>query len=104
MPLGLLTEGMVPPGRSLGEVEGLEWLEEGWEGDKEWPKYTLTDPPPRLSPSSIVYVGLRDVDQEEVRGSESRSNGLMRRLVAEPTVGDDDSVCNVYAARLGRIF
>ncbi|GMH90675.1 hypothetical protein TL16_g11837 [Triparma laevis f. inornata] len=65
MPVGLLMEGMVPEGKSVGEIEGLNWLSEDWKGEDGWPAYTNGEKPPTLQPSSIVYVGLRDVDKEE---------------------------------------
>ncbi|GMH82538.1 hypothetical protein TrVE_jg5066 [Triparma verrucosa] len=65
MPVGLLMEGMIPEGKKVEEVEGLEWLGEGWEGEEGWPAYKDGEKPPVLKPSSIVYVGLRDVDKEE---------------------------------------
>ena len=46
MPVGLLMEGVAPDHMKL---PGLEWLANG----------------PRLQPSQIVYVGLRDVDSAE---------------------------------------
>jgi arginase len=46
MPVGLLMEGVAPDHTKL---PGLEWLAHG----------------PRLQPSQIVYVGLRDVDSAE---------------------------------------
>lgn len=48
MPVGMLMEGVAPDHR---QIPGLEWLADG----------------PRLSPDSIVYVGLRDVDPAERR-------------------------------------
>lgn len=50
MPLGLMMKELIPD-RSV--IPGLEWLEEG----------TI----PYLPPDSLVYVGLRDIDQAERR-------------------------------------
>ena len=49
MPLGLMMKELIPD-RSI--IPGLEWLEEG-------------KSPPFLSPDSLVYVGLRDIDKAE---------------------------------------
>ena len=49
MPLGLMMKELIPD-RSI--IPGLEWLEEGTN-------------PPFLSPDSLVYVGLRDIDKAE---------------------------------------
>ncbi|KAI2500049.1 Arginase family [Fragilaria crotonensis] len=46
MPVGLLMEGVAP---DFSELPGMSWLIDG----------------PRLSPDSLVYVGLRDVDVAE---------------------------------------
>jgi len=50
MPLGLIVEGVY---RCHDDVPGLEWLAEGCAGA------------PRLPSDSLVYVGLRDVDEAE---------------------------------------
>lgn len=57
MPIGLLMEGLVD---DYTKIPGLEWLasqpaENGGTGT----------PAPHLSPDSIVYIGLRDVDSAE---------------------------------------
>jgi arginase len=49
MPLAIMMKELVPD-RSV--IPGFEWLEEGTS-------------PPRLSPNSLVYVGLRDIDKAE---------------------------------------
>mmetsp|Transcript_13573 Transcript_13573/g.20995 ORF Transcript_13573/g.20995 Transcript_13573/m.20995 type:complete len:362 (+) Transcript_13573:87-1172(+) len=46
MPVGLLMEGVAP---DFNELPGMDWLVNG----------------PRITPDSIVYVGLRDVDAAE---------------------------------------
>ncbi|KAL7508004.1 hypothetical protein ACHAXN_005110 [Cyclotella atomus] len=48
MPLGIMMKELVPDRRV---IPGLEWMEEGVV--------------PRLSPDSLVYVGLRDIDKAE---------------------------------------
>jgi len=48
MPIGMFMDGLAP---DYSQMPGFEWLSEG--------------PPVRLSPDSIVYVGLRDVDAAE---------------------------------------
>lgn len=53
MPVGLLMEGLEVDHASM---PGLEWLAAKDGGSQ---------PPPRLHPYSIVYVGLRDVDRAE---------------------------------------
>jgi len=53
MPVGILMKGMMEDHNS---IPGLEWL--GGDGESR-------KSPPRLSPKSIVYVGLRDVDAAE---------------------------------------
>jgi len=65
MPIGLLMDEMFPEGCDRTDIPGLSWLDESWEGDDSWPAYSADDPPPRLRPNDIVYVGLRDVDQKE---------------------------------------
>lgn len=50
MPLGLMIKELMPD-RSV--IPGLEWMEEGTS--------------PYLSPDSLVYVGLRDIDKAERR-------------------------------------
>jgi len=58
MPVGLLMQGLAT---GHERMPGLEWLAESEKGSGEG---DLRDPP-RLSPDSIVYVGLRDVDRAE---------------------------------------
>ena len=55
MPLGYF---LSQPGFEPGKVPGLEWLEDGEGGGGGVPK---------LDPSRLVYVGLRDVDAGEVK-------------------------------------
>ncbi len=55
MPLGIMMKELVPDRR---EIPGLEWMEEASSDGAA---------PPRLSPDSLVYVGLRDIDKDERR-------------------------------------
>ncbi|KAL7497150.1 hypothetical protein ACHAWT_005313 [Skeletonema menzelii] len=55
MPLGLMMKELIPD-RSI--IPGLEWMEHESKDGSE---------PPRLPPDSLVYVGLRDIDQAERR-------------------------------------
>ncbi|KAL7470088.1 hypothetical protein ACHAXS_010331, partial [Conticribra weissflogii] len=55
MPLGIMMKELVPDRR---EIPGLEWMEEASSDGAA---------PPRLSPDSLVYVGLRDIDEDERR-------------------------------------
>lgn len=54
MPIGLLMEGLME-GDCCASIPGLEWLDDD---DAHGPR-------PRLKPSQVVYVGLRDVDRAE---------------------------------------
>ena len=55
MPLGLMMKEIIPDRRV---IPGLEWMENETDDGSS---------PPRLAPDSLVYVGLRDIDQAERR-------------------------------------